>query len=349
MWSAAHIARLIVSRSQLPEMGRRFVLVGLFVVTPYKRGTMMQLSLAVLCSTLYLVMQIICRPYKTYADNFLAIACSTTLVVALIGCVLFKYDVLLKAEQIQLRMGPARRFFYNLDTSALTTLLLVMTAGALVLAALLLLVQMARDRKEQLRAARSAKARRLRWNVDKSEVVLHPPQLNLPAPAPTDFEPTYAMGAVSDRFHIFLSQCAVASPPWRQAAHLVTQYHLAQEHYLVPHITSPHTHHLAPISPRPNTTSSHTTSAQHHVSFHTPSQRVGHRAGPDAHRQAAPPRDDPRRRRCAWTGSEPAEREDPQRLHPRAPWRVHRVHIDRVLSPQRLLELTLRAWGRALW
>ena len=40
------------------------VLIGLFVAVPYERGSMMQLSLATVCAALYLVVQLVARPYR---------------------------------------------------------------------------------------------------------------------------------------------------------------------------------------------------------------------------------------------------------------------------------------------
>lgn len=192
-------------------MARRFALVGLFVVWPYQRGAMMQLALACFTSTLYLVVQIVCMPYKNTADNFVALACSTSLTVTLFGCVLFKYDVLLEAEQIQKRMGPSQRAFFTLDTTALTYMILASTIGALAITMLLLLVQTVQAHRKRLHDKLHAKARRLRWVANGMEVEVHLPRDKLPAKAATQWEPTYAMGAVSNRFHIFLSQQAAAS------------------------------------------------------------------------------------------------------------------------------------------
>ena len=82
-------------------MGRRFLLVGLYVVWPYERGTIMQLSLACLSSTLFLVLHITAFPYKHMSDNLLAIGCSTALVTTLLGCILFHNSSLVDAEQVR--------------------------------------------------------------------------------------------------------------------------------------------------------------------------------------------------------------------------------------------------------
>ena len=51
---------------EIVEGSRRFLLVGAFIVGPYERGSMMQLAMAIISSSLYLVLQLIAMPYNTY-------------------------------------------------------------------------------------------------------------------------------------------------------------------------------------------------------------------------------------------------------------------------------------------
>ena len=48
---------------ELAEVSRRLLLVGLFTVGPYIKGSTMQLALATLVSMLYLVIQLVAMPY----------------------------------------------------------------------------------------------------------------------------------------------------------------------------------------------------------------------------------------------------------------------------------------------
>ena len=82
-------------------MGRRFILVGLFVVGPAKRGSVMQLVLATMFALIYLVFQAQAQPYKKLADDFLAILASFLLTAFLFACLVLKYDALTQLEDIR--------------------------------------------------------------------------------------------------------------------------------------------------------------------------------------------------------------------------------------------------------
>ena len=62
-------------------MARRFLLVGLFVVWPFQQGQVMQLGFAAVMSMWYLMVQSQAAPYRSPADNALALGCSFSLCI----------------------------------------------------------------------------------------------------------------------------------------------------------------------------------------------------------------------------------------------------------------------------
>ena len=72
------------------EMGRRFLLVGLFVVWPFKQGTIMQVAMANLTAILFLVLQLQVMPYRSLMDDYLALGCSLSLCVMLLCTIFYK-------------------------------------------------------------------------------------------------------------------------------------------------------------------------------------------------------------------------------------------------------------------
>jgi hypothetical protein len=69
---------------EIMEMLRRFLLVGLFVVM--EQGSLTQLAIGTLTSLLFLVAQLISRPYRHASDEFLALASSVSLVIIFMTC-----------------------------------------------------------------------------------------------------------------------------------------------------------------------------------------------------------------------------------------------------------------------
>ena len=51
------------------EIWRRFMLVGLLVVWPFKQGSVMQVAFANLIALLYLVLQLEAMPYRKLLDD----------------------------------------------------------------------------------------------------------------------------------------------------------------------------------------------------------------------------------------------------------------------------------------
>ena len=73
-------------RSQLVEMLRRFLLVGLMVTV--ESGTTLQVILGTLFSMIFLLFQVQAAPFKRLSDDYLAGACSFSL--SSIFCLLSK-------------------------------------------------------------------------------------------------------------------------------------------------------------------------------------------------------------------------------------------------------------------
>ena len=85
-------------------MGRRFLLIGVYVVGPYHPGSMMQLSLAAVTCVLFLVVQAQSMPYRSYTDNYLAVGSSLSLVVMFIASIFYKVATLTELQQIKGRV-----------------------------------------------------------------------------------------------------------------------------------------------------------------------------------------------------------------------------------------------------
>ena len=188
---------------ELMEMGRRFLLVGLYVIWPFRQGSIMQVAFANLTAIIFLVLQLQAMPHRIMFDNYLAIACSLSLTVMLLCTIFYKYVSLTELPGIRDRMSLELKNDYEVQGVLLSTIFIVCVFGGLVFSAVITAEQMREERVRQQREAREAKARRLRWTKDDTEVILSKPVI--PDCKPTRFAPTTKMGAISKRFHIFLS------------------------------------------------------------------------------------------------------------------------------------------------
>ena len=169
-------------------MTRRFTLVGLFVIGPYPRGSLMQLIIATLFSIVFLTIQVQAKPYKKIHDDYVALSCSFGITVAFLCCVVYKIDTLTDLSEIKARMSIEQRQDFNLPIVALTAILFISVVGALIFSGIMLVGQLAEEGAMQLREARNANARRLRYKENHREVTL------------TKMLDT-------GEFHIFLSHC----------------------------------------------------------------------------------------------------------------------------------------------
>ena len=189
---------------ELMEMGRRFLLVGLYVIWPFRQGTMMQVGLANLTANVFLVFQVQTMPFNSNFDNYLAVGCSLSLSVMFLCTIFYKFASLVELPGISDRMSIELKLDYEVQGVLLSAIFIVCVFGALVFSAVLTVEQMRQEREQRLREERAGKARRLRWVDDASEVVINKKPV-IPKSTPPSFTPTYKMGAVSDLFHIFLS------------------------------------------------------------------------------------------------------------------------------------------------
>ena len=109
---------------QLIEMLRRFLLVGIFVVGPAPRGSIMQLALATILCLVYLGVQAFAQPYRSLADDVLAIVSSFALMLFFFACLLLKYDRVTDESELRARMSLQMRASLRLDAAVLTYVLL---------------------------------------------------------------------------------------------------------------------------------------------------------------------------------------------------------------------------------
>ena len=85
------------------EMGRRFLLVGYFVVV--EPGSVDQLSYGTTVSLLYLVIQLSAAPFKSTADDYFAAGCSLVLCLQFLTCIFYKYGALTQQKELQTIMS----------------------------------------------------------------------------------------------------------------------------------------------------------------------------------------------------------------------------------------------------
>ena len=142
-------------------MLRRFILVGLFVVGPAPRGSVMQLALAVAVCLAYQVLQAYANPYKSTSDDFLALLTSFMLTVFFLACLLLKFASLTAIRELQARMSIELVADFVLDTTVITVVLFVTVLGTICVSAVILAVQVNLEAARAQQKAREAKARRL--------------------------------------------------------------------------------------------------------------------------------------------------------------------------------------------
>ena len=168
------------------EMGRRLVLVGIFVLI--ERGSIMQLVIGTAFCAIYLLLKMQVGPYKETSDDCLANGSSFALLMVFLCCIIFKVGTLTELENVQHIMSREQESDFYIPTLPLTIVLSASIIGTLVASFVVLSVQLVRERERMAREARAAKMRRLRYRADGSEVDV---------PPITKGVPTF--------FHIFLS------------------------------------------------------------------------------------------------------------------------------------------------
>ena len=155
---------------EIAEVLRRFLLVGAFILGPYPRGSTMQISLALVVSALYLVVQVTAMPYATYSDNFLAMMCSLGMTMFLLAALILKVNSLVELPEVAERLSEEMEVVHDIDFTALTGVLMACVLCAVVAAAVLLNMQFVAEQARQRHEALAAKARRLRSRPDGTMV-----------------------------------------------------------------------------------------------------------------------------------------------------------------------------------
>ena len=186
---------------ELMEMLRRFVLVGVFVVI--EQGSVEQLAYATLFSIVFGIVQAACAPYRMPSDNAMALGCSLALSVLFVICMIYKYGELTDLDDVQAGMTSEQKINYAPPYVSLSFIALACCVGAFIMLGASTFIQLGVERRRKLFEARAAKARRLRWGDDGTEVFLG--ALIIPEREPTDFAPTASLKEIPTRFHLFLS------------------------------------------------------------------------------------------------------------------------------------------------
>ena len=144
---------------ELMEMGRRFLLVGLYVIFPFRQGSIMQVAVANLTAVIFLVLQLEVKPYRNPFDDYLAVGCSLSLVVMLLCTIFYKYISLTELPGIRNRMSLELKNDYYVEGVLLSTMFIICVFGGLVLSALITAQQIATTIKN------NAKLRRLKYTA----------------------------------------------------------------------------------------------------------------------------------------------------------------------------------------
>ena len=136
---------------ELAEIGRRFVLVGLFVVV--QPGTIIQIFVGTMFCAAFLMVQLHARPYRRASDNYLALASSFCVLILFTVSILYKYDELTSSVDVEAKMSLEQKddFLYSHSLSHL--ILFTSVTGSLFSAAAILFVQLGQEalRKSRLR------------------------------------------------------------------------------------------------------------------------------------------------------------------------------------------------------
>lgn len=141
-------------------MGRRFVLVGIFVrIDP---GSIFQIILGTFFSTFYFFVQLTAHPFKNRADDFLAAACSFVLVLCFACCVILKYNSLLYVQMLAEQLSPQEGRKFLLSSNDLGIILLTFVLSAFILSTMVFLYVLYTERVRKLNEDLVSASRRLR-------------------------------------------------------------------------------------------------------------------------------------------------------------------------------------------
>lgn len=163
-----------------------------------------QIIIGTVFCAVYMLLQMQADPYHDVADDFLANACSFSLLVVFVCMLLFQVATLTEMDELQQRMSDEQKHDFEVPMFGLSVFLLVSVLGAIGLSFGLLTAQVVRERAQQQREKRAARARRLCWVASSKEVVLGSPVVGAAAP-PTHKVTHQATFTVPTHFHLFLS------------------------------------------------------------------------------------------------------------------------------------------------
>ena len=155
-------------------MLRRFLLVGVFIVGPAQRGSVMQLAAATLLCLVYLAVQAFAQPYDNLSDDLLAIVVSFMLMLFFLCCLILKYHSLTDLGELQERMSVGMKADYLVQPSLITFILMACVLGAIIFCGVIFVVQAGVEAARARQDAREKMARRLRFLRNDKEVEAPP-------------------------------------------------------------------------------------------------------------------------------------------------------------------------------
>ena len=113
-------------------MARRFLLVGLLsIFEPV--GSVMQLVFANLFCIVYLVIQVQSGPYRKRSDNYLAVACTSSLTISFNLSLVFKYSGFTELAEVEARMSDEQKDLYHPDALIMTVIMLAAVVFTIVI------------------------------------------------------------------------------------------------------------------------------------------------------------------------------------------------------------------------
>ena len=130
-------------------MGRKFLLVGLFVWQP-TQGSITQIAVGTIVAAVYLMIQLQAKPYKHATDDYLATASSFGLLMIFICSIFFKYTTLTDTQDIKDKMSIEQKGDYVVSTVAISAILIASVLGSLVVVALIAVVQILVEAKKAM-------------------------------------------------------------------------------------------------------------------------------------------------------------------------------------------------------
>lgn len=102
-------------------------------------------------------------------SDFLASACSFSMLVFFLCCLVMKVASMSELEAVQRVMSREQKVMYNVPSIALSVILLISVVASLVLSSMVLLVQLRAEQEKMALEERTSKARRLRHRQSNKE------------------------------------------------------------------------------------------------------------------------------------------------------------------------------------